>query len=196
MLQGVITALVTPMLNSGEIDWASLNNLIEFQIKSKINGLVVMGTTGEAATLDTDEKLAVIDYVIKNVRGRIPIIVGVNDIATRAALKTVEQLNQIIGIDYLLVVVPMYVKPTQEGIYQHFLQVANKSTKPVILYNVPSRTSSCIDYDTVWKLMAACPNIIGIKDARGDLNSFDLLNSRQKNLDNFAFYSGDDVSST
>lgn len=196
MLQGVITALVTPMHDNGEIDYTSLTNLIEFQIESNVNGLVVVGTTGEAAMLDVREKLAVIHYVIKQVNARVPIFVGVNDIGTKTALQTVEQLNKIAGIDYLLVVVPMYVKPTQAGIYQHFYQIANASTKPVVLYNVPSRTSSSIDYDTVWNLAIACPNIVGIKDATGDLNAYKDLNLLQKKPEGFALYSGDDITAT
>lgn len=192
MLQGVITAMVTPMFLDGRIDWNSLANLVDHQISANVAGLVLSGTTGEAATLSVHEKLELINYTIKYVKGRLPIIVGVNDISTEFALDTISMLNQASGIDYLLVVVPMYVKPTQEGIYQHFLKIAQKSQKPIILYNVPGRTASYISDETVSRLMRASNNIVGIKDASGDVDAYRLLNNRQKYSKDFALYSGDD----
>ena len=193
MLQGVITALATPMLANGEIDFISLTGLVQFQINNGVSGLVIAGTTGESATLSHLEKEAVILHVIGVVAKRVKIIVGISEIATRDALATINKLNQIGGIDYILVLTPAYIKPTQEGLYQHFLALSQASIKPIILYNVPGRTSCNLADDTVLRLASATNNIIGLKDATGDIVRCSyLIKNKPKD---FALYSGDDATS-
>ena len=191
MLQGTITALVTPMLDNGEIDFISLTRLVEFQINNGVSGLVIAGTTGEASTLNAEEKKALISHVISVAAKRVKIIVGVSDIATSNALATIDKLNQIDGIDYILALTPAYIKPTQEGLYQHFMAIANVSSRPIILYNVPGRTQCNLADDTVLRLAEATSNIVGLKDATGDIVRCSYLVKNKP--DNFAIYSGDDA---
>ena len=191
MLQGVITALVTPMLDNGEIDFTSLTKLVEFQINNGVNGLVIAGTTGETATLSHAEKHAVVSHIIDVTAKRVKIIVGVSDIATSNALAAIDKLNQISGIDYILVLTPAYIKPTQEGLYQHFMAIANVSRRPIILYNVPSRTGCNLADDTVLRLATASTNIVGLKDATGDMVRCSYLVKNKP--EEFAIYSGDDT---
>jgi 4-hydroxy-tetrahydrodipicolinate synthase len=191
MLQGTITALVTPMLNTGEVDFNSLTRLVELQITSGVSGLVIAGTTGEASTLSFEEKKAVITHVIDLAAKKVKIIVGMSDIATSSALTTIDKLNKIEGIDYVLVLTPAYIKPTQEGLYQHFMAIATASQRPIILYNVPGRTSCNLADDTAIRLANASTNIVGLKDATGDMVRCSYLVNNKPS--NFALYSGDDA---
>lgn len=190
MLRGVITALVTPMYQDGNIDFDSLTDLVLFQIKNGIDALAIAGSTGEGSLLSVEEKIAIVSHVIKVNNGHSKIIMVFNDIATNFAVDLTKKLNAIAGIDYYMVTAPAYVRPTQEGMYQHFRTVALASTRPLILYNVPSRTSCDLDNDTVWRLDRDCANIVGIKDATGDITRASLL-LKHKSAD-FAVYSGDD----
>ena len=195
-ISGAITALATPMKVDGSLDFLSLEKLIEFQISEGINALVAVGTTGESATVDVKEHLEIIDFFIKISNGRIPIIAGTGANSTKEAIELTEEAR-VLGADAALLVSPYYNKPTQEGLFQHFSEIADTVDLPQIIYNVPSRTASNIEVDTVERLCSN-KNIIGIKDATGDLNIFEDLKrqcSFEINSGNFAIYSGDDETS-
>ena len=196
MISGAITALATPMKVDGSLDFLSLEKLIEFQISEGINALVAVGTTGESATVDVKEHLEIIDFFIKISNGRVPIIAGTGANSTKEAIELTEEAR-VLGADAALLVSPYYNKPTQEGLFQHFSEIADAVDLPQIIYNVPSRTASNIEVDTVERLCSN-KNIIGIKDATGDLNIFEDLKrqcSFEINSGNFAIYSGDDETS-
>ncbi|HLX54721.1 MAG TPA: 4-hydroxy-tetrahydrodipicolinate synthase [Aquella sp.] len=193
MIRGVITAIVTPMNQDGEIDFDSLSNLVEFQIKNGIEGLVVAGSTGEGALLTVDEKIAIVKHVIKINKKRVKVIVAFNDIATSFAVGFTKELNAIAGIDAYLATAPAYTRPTQDGMYQHFKTIALASTRPIILYNIPGRTACDLENQTVLRLAKDHANIVGIKDATGDVTrASGLFVDRPAN---FAVYSGDDKTS-
>ena len=195
-ISGAITALATPMKTDGSLDFLSLEKLIEFQISEGINALVAVGTTGESATVDVKEHLEIINFFVKISNGRVPIIAGTGANSTKEAIELTEEAR-VLGADAALLVSPYYNKPTQEGLFQHFSEIANSVDLPQIIYNVPSRTASNIEVDTV-KRLCSNKNIIGIKDATGDLNIFEDL-KKQCSLEiksgNFAIYSGDDETS-
>ena len=191
MLKGLITAIVTPFTNDNAVDFAALDRLIEYQIAGGASGLVVIGSTGEALALDNEEKLIVVKHVINTVRKRVQIIVGVGFACTKSAANFVEILNNISGINYLLVSTPAYVKPTQEGMYQHCATIAKLSTNPILLYNVPSRTSSNIEDKTILRLANDFTNIVGLKDATGDISRCCYL-VKYKPKD-FMLFTGDDA---
>lgn len=191
MISGAITAIVTPMDNNGKIDYPAFVNLIEFQIKNDILGIVVCGSTGEAATLSVEEKIELVKYAININQNRIKIIMGVSYADTYLACEFIKMLNDIAGIDYILTVTPYYVKPTQEGLYQHFAEIARVSNKPIILYNVPSRTGCNLQDNTTVRLAKDFSNIIGLKDATGDISRVGYLVKNKP--EKFALYSGDDV---
>ena len=195
-ISGAITALATPMKVDGSLDFLSLEKLIDFQISEGINALVAVGTTGESATVDVKEHLEIIDFFIKISNGRVPIIAGTGANSTKEAIELTEEAR-VLGADAALLVSPYYNKPTQEGLFQHFSEIADTVDLPQIIYNVPSRTASNIEVYTVERLCSN-KNIIGIKDATGDLNIFEDLKrqcSFEINSGNFAIYSGDDETS-
>lgn len=193
MLQGVITAIVSPMNNDFSIDYESLTSLIEFQISNGVSALVVIGSTGESALLTDEEKYAIIHHVIAVVKSRVKIIIGIGETATAFAVECTKSLNKINGIDYYMATVPSYVKPTQDGIYQHFATIAKISDRPIILYNVPSRTSCDMADSTTLKLATDFNNIVGLKDATADIaRACYLLKHRPQG---FSIYSGDDATS-
>ena len=195
-ISGAITALATPMKVDGSLDFLSLEKLIEFQISEGINALVAVGTTGESATVDVKEHIEIIDFFIKISKGRVPIIAGTGANSTKEAIELTEEAR-VLGADAALLVSPYYNKPTQEGLFQHFSEIADTVDLPQIIYNVPSRTASNIEVNTVERLCSN-KNIIGIKDATGDLNIFEDLKrqcSFEINSGNFAIYSGDDETS-
>ena len=188
MITGSLVALVTPMHANGEIDWSALKSLVEWHVAEGTHGIVVVGTTGESATLTVDEHCAVIKSVIETVNGRIPVIAGTGANSTREAIE-LTRLAKEAGADACLLVTPYYNKPTQEGLYQHYKAVAEAVAIPQILYNVPGRTGVDMLNSTVARL-AGIPNIVGIKDATGDLvRGQELLNLVG---DKMAVYSGDD----
>ncbi len=190
MVDGVITALVTPMHENGDIDYASLNNLLEQQINSNVAAIVINGSTGESASLTSSEKLELINYVIKQVNNRIKVIVGIGYSGTKIALEFLAQLELIDGIYSYMILTPSYVKPTQEGLYLHFATMAKATNRSIIIYNVPSRTSCNIDDTTVVRLANDYNNIVGIKDATGDIARCTYLLKHKP--DGFKLYSGDD----
>ena len=167
MITGSLVALVTPMHINGEIDWSALKSLVEWHIAEGTHGIVAVGTTGESATLTVDEHCAVIKAVIATVNGRIPVIAGTGANSTREAIELTQSAKDA-GADACLLVTPYYNKPTQEGLYQHYKAVAEAVAIPQILYNVPGRTGVDMHNATVARL-AGIPNIVGIKDATGNL---------------------------
>ena len=195
-IKGSITALVTPMRENGELDYSALEKLINFQIDSGISALVAVGTTGESATIDFKDHIKLIEFFVKTASGRIPIIAGTGANSTDEALHLTKGAKES-GADAALLVSPYYNKPPQEGIYKHHIKIADEIDLPQILYNVPSRTASFIEPETVFKL-SFHKNIIGIKDATGDMkNHSEVLNlcAEEINSGNFCLYSGDDFSS-
>jgi 4-hydroxy-tetrahydrodipicolinate synthase len=189
-IKGSLVAIVTPMHDNGELDLERFNALIDFHVAEGTDGIVVVGTTGESPTVDFDEHHLLIRTAVERAAGRVPIIAGTGANSTREAIDlSIYAKNA--GADASLSVVPYYNKPTQEGLYQHFKAIAEAVDIPQILYNVPSRTVADIANDTVLRL-AQIPNIVGIKDATGDMGrGFDLL---CRVPEDFAVYSGDDVS--
>ena len=196
LIKGSITALVTPMLSNGDLDYSSLESLINLQIDSGISGLVAVGTTGESATVDFDDHIKLIEFFVKIANKRIPIIAGTGANSTDEALHLTQAAAEV-GADAALLVSPYYNKPPQEGIYRHHMKIADEVNIPQILYNVPSRTASFIEPQTISRL-SNHDNILGVKDATGDMKNFDevykLCEKKIKDKD-FFLYSGDDFSS-
>ncbi|MDD2060976.1 4-hydroxy-tetrahydrodipicolinate synthase [Pseudomonas sp. GD03860] len=188
MIAGSMVALVTPMDAQGRLDWDSLSKLVDFHLKNGTHAIVAVGTTGESATLDVDEHIEVIKAVVKQVDGRIPVIAGTGANSTSEAVHLTQNAKDA-GADACLLVVPYYNKPTQEGLYQHFKHIAEAVDIPQILYNVPGRTSCDMQAETVIRL-STVPNIIGIKEATGDLKRAKaILDGVSKD---FIVLSGDD----
>jgi 4-hydroxy-tetrahydrodipicolinate synthase len=195
-IKGSITALVTPMHDNGDLDYNSLEKLINFQIDSGISGLVAVGTTGESATIDFSDHIKLIKFFVESADGRVNIIAGTGANSTEEALLLTKAAKDS-GADAALLVSPYYNKPPQEGIYRHHMKIADEVNLPQILYNVPSRTASFIEPETVLKL-SSHENIIGIKDATGDMqNHKKVLDLCKKEIDSDKFfsYSGDDFTS-
>lgn len=162
-LNGSLVALVTPMLEDGSVDWDNLNRLVEFHLAEGTHGIVPTGTTGESATLEIEEHIRVIESVVKQAGGRAPVIAGTGANATREAI-TWSQMACDVGADACLLVTPYYNRPTQEGLYRHYMAIAEEVNIPQLLYNVPSRTACDLLPETAVRL-AAHPNIVGIKEA-------------------------------
>ncbi|SIS24209.1 dihydrodipicolinate synthase [Aquipseudomonas alcaligenes] len=189
MISGSMVALVTPMDAQGGLDWDALSKLVDFHLQEGTNAIVAVGTTGESATLDVHEHVEVIRRVVDQVAGRIPVIAGTGANSTREAVELTQNAKSV-GADACLLVTPYYNKPTQEGLYQHFRHIAEAVAIPQILYNVPGRTACDMLPETVERL-AKVANIIGIKEATGDLQrAQDILNRVSSD---FLVYSGDDA---
>ncbi len=189
MFTGSIVALVTPMKKDGGIDYKSLHNLVEWHIASGTDGLVVTGTTGESATLTTDEKYELVSKVVEQVAKRIPVIAGTGTASTHHTLELTHNAKTA-GVDAALIVTPYAIKPSQNGLYEHYKLIAEKVTLPIILYNVPGRTACDLLPETV-KRLSKIDNIIGIKEATGKLErAIEIAQLCEKN---FAIYSGDDA---
>src|SRR5262245_60630206 len=165
-IEGCLTALVTPF-RDGNVDFESLAKLVAWQIEQGVDGIVSVGTTGESATLDVDEHVAVIAATVKAARGRVPVVAGAGGNATSEAL-ALTKASEAAGADALLHVTPYYNRPNQDGLFRHFEAIARATKLPIILYNVPSRTACDLITDTVVRL-ADLDNVIGIKDATGNL---------------------------
>ena len=196
LIKGSITALVNPMNEKGNLDYDSLEKLINYQINSGISGLVAVGTTGESATIDFKDHIKLIEFFVKINKGRVHIIAGTGANSTEEALHLTKEAKSA-GADAALLVSPYYNKPPQEGIYYHHMKIADEVEIPQILYNVPTRTASFIEPETVLRL-SSHKNIIGIKDATGDMkNHSEVLKLCKEEIENnnFLLYSGDDFSS-
>ncbi len=189
MIHGSVVALVTPMTASGAIDYAALARLVEYHVSSGTHGIVAVGTTGESPTLDMDEHIGVIAEVVRRVDGRLPVIGGTGANSTSEAIELTRAAADV-GVDACLLVTPYYNKPTQEGLYRHFLAIAEAAPIPNILYNVPGRTACDLVTETTLRL-ALVPNIIGLKDATGSLERATELLSRCPA--DFWLFSGEDA---
>lgn len=188
MLQGSLVALITPMNQDGSIHYEQLRDLIDWHIESGTDGIVAVGTTGESATLSVEEHLSVIEETVKHVNKRVPVIAGTGANNTLEAV-ALSQAAEKAGADFTLSVVPYYNKPSQEGIYQHFKTIAEATSIPMIIYNVPGRTVVSMTNDTILRL-SEIPNIVGVKEASGNVGSnIELINRASKG---FAVLSGDD----
>ena len=194
-LQGSLVALVTPMEADGSLDFDALGGLIEWQIESGTDGIVSVGTTGESATVSVPEHLEIIEKTIEFVDGRVPVIAGTGGNSTQEAVELTQKASEL-GADYVLIVTPYYNKPNQEGLFQHFIKIADTVEIPQILYNVPSRTACDLRPETVIRL-ANHQNIVGIKEALDDSERLSELISISQSISDqkkFLVFSGDDSS--
>lgn len=182
-------AIVTPFHEDGTINYEAFEKLIEYQIASSTDAIIVCGTTGEAATMTEEERLSVIDFAVRKVAGRIPVIAGTGGNCTQSVVEFSKKVQEL-GVSALLVVTPYYNKCTQGGLYAHFSEVASSVLLPVILYNVPSRTGCNLLPETAVKIAENFPNVVGIKEASGNINQITKLCKLSKGkLD---VYSGND----
>jgi 4-hydroxy-tetrahydrodipicolinate synthase len=189
MLQGSLVAIVTPMHQDGSLDLKALRALIDFHVEQGTDGIVIVGTTGESPTVNFDEHCLLIKTAVEQSAGRVPVIAGTGANSTTEAIELTSAAKRL-GVDACLLVAPYYNKPSQEGLYQHFRAVAEAVDIPQILYNVPGRTGCDIVNETVLRLVQL-PNIVGIKDATGNIErGTDLLLRAPAD---FAVYSGDDA---
>jgi 4-hydroxy-tetrahydrodipicolinate synthase len=187
--KGTGVALITPFHDYGTIDFSAFERIIEHVVSKGINYIVALGTTGESVTLSKDEKLAILDFVIETVNKRVPIVAGVGGNNTQEVINTIKSTS-FEGIDAILSVCPYYNKPQQQGIYNHYKAIAGASPVPVILYNVPGRTSSNISAETTLALASDFGNIIGIKEASGNLvQIMEIMKNKPRS---FLVISGDD----
>lgn len=189
MLRGSMVALVTPMQADLSIDYEALEALIQWHIQSGTHGIVAVGTSGESATLSVGEHVDVIRFTVDKVAGRIPVIAGTGANSTAEAIEWTEAARDV-GADACLLVTPYYNKPSQEGLYLHHKAIADAVDIPQLLYNVPGRTAVDLS-DEVSARLATHPNIVGIKDATGDIDR--LKNLKRQVADDFVFLSGDDA---
>jgi 4-hydroxy-tetrahydrodipicolinate synthase len=188
MFTGTYTAIVTPFKN-GQVDEPAFRNLIKFQIDNGVNGIVPTGTTGEAATLDFDEHLRVIQIAVQEARGRCKIVAGTGSNSTQEAVELTQKAEQL-GVDAVLLASPYYNKPTQEGVYRHYKKIAESTELKLMLYNVPSRTGGEIGVDTCARLARECANIVSIKEAGGSAERVSAL--KMVLPPEFTILSGDD----
>lgn len=189
MLKGSVVALVTPFDKQGQIDEGKLKFLINWHIENSTDAILICGTTGESATLTHTEHRKLIDFTVEEVKHRIPVVAGCGSNSTQEALDLVRHAKKS-GADYALVITPYYNKPTQEGLYRHFKTIADEVSIPIIIYNVPSRTGSNILPATVVRLYRDCKNIIGIKEASGNLDQ--ITNLMALVDEKFMLFSGSD----
>lgn len=188
-LRGMGVALVTPFDEEGNVDFEALVKLVDYQLENGTDFLCVLGTTAETPTLSKEEKDQVKRCVIERVNGRVPILLGVGSNNTQAVVETVKN-EDMTGVDALLVVVPYYNKPSQEGIYQHYKAVAEATTLPIVLYNVPGRTGVNMTAETTLRLARDFENIVAIKEASGNITQMDeILKNKPEGFD---LISGDD----
>ncbi len=189
VLQGSLVALITPMTTSGEVDWASLDGLIDWHIESGTHGIVPVGTTGESATLTPKEHIEVVAQTVQRVDGRVPVIAGTGANATAEAIEYAREA-QAAGADFHLSVTPYYNKPPQDGLYAHFAAIAEVVDLPMVLYNVPPRTAVDMQASTVARLAELDP-IVAIKEACGDADRVKEI--RALVPDDFICLSGEDA---
>jgi 4-hydroxy-tetrahydrodipicolinate synthase len=184
----VVTAMVTPFDNKGNIDFAKTTQLVNYLIDNGTDSLVVAGTTGESPTLTTEEKVALFRHVVSVVNGRVPVIAGTGSNNTRASVDLTKRAEEA-GVDAIMLVAPYYNKPNQEGLYQHFKAIAESTSLPVMLYNIPGRSVVNMAVDTIVRL-SKIPNVIAVKDASGNLDAMTEIIANTD--DQFMLYSGDD----
>ncbi|MBY0123364.1 4-hydroxy-tetrahydrodipicolinate synthase [Bacillus sp. S/N-304-OC-R1] len=184
----VLTAMVTPFDHNGEVDFEAARHLVNHLIANGSDGLVVAGTTGESPTLTEEEKVALFKFVVEVVGGRVPVIAGTGSNNTRASISLTKKAEEA-GVDGIMLVTPYYNKPSQEGMYQHFKAIAESTSLPVMLYNIPGRSAVNMAVETVVRL-SEIENIVAIKEASGDLDAMAQIISGTP--ENFSLYSGDD----
>ena len=189
-LQGSLVALVTPLLKNGDVDYESLSNLLDWHIDNETDGIVSVGTTGESATLNVKEHIDVIDYSVKYVQNRIPVIAGTGANSTDEAVELSLEAK-LKGADYVLLVTPYYNKPNQKGLLAHYEKIANNVDIKQILYNVPSRTACDLQPETV-SILSKHKNIVGLKEAVDDIERIKEIVKISNNSSDFAILSGDD----
>lgn len=192
MIRGSIVALITPMLANGEVDYQTLEKLVEFHVQAGTDGIVAVGTTGESATLPVDEHVKVVETVVKTANKRVKVIAGNGANSTSEAVELTERMSQIAGVDAFLCVTPYYNKPSQRGLIKHFEAIANSSDIPQILYNVPGRTAVDMLPAAVAEL-SLHEKIIGIKEATGSIDRLHEIKALVS--DDFSLLSGDDETS-
>jgi 4-hydroxy-tetrahydrodipicolinate synthase len=185
----ILTAMITPFDHNGEVDFNATKNLVNYLIANGSDGLVINGTTGESPTLTTDEKVDLFKYVVQIVNGRVPVIAGTGSNNTKASIQ-LTSLAEAAGVDGIMLVAPYYNKPSQEGMYQHFKAIAETTSLPVMLYNIPGRSSVNMSVETIVRL-SHIDNIVSIKEASGDLDAMAEIISKTPN--DFSVYSGDDA---
>ena len=190
VLQGSLVALVTPLLKNGDVDYESLSNLLDWHIENATDGIVSVGTTGESATLNVKEHIEVIDYTVKYVQNRIPVIAGTGANSTAEAVELSLEAK-LKGADYVLLVTPYYNKPNQKGLLAHYEKIANSVDIKQILYNVPSRTACDLQPETV-SILSKHKNIVGLKEAVDDIERIKEIVKISNNSSDFAILSGDD----
>ncbi len=184
----IVTAMVTPFDHKGNIDFAKTTKLVDYLLENGTDSLVVAGTTGESPTLTTEEKVALFRHVVSVVNGRVPVIAGTGSNNTHASIELTKKAEEA-GVDAVMLVAPYYNKPNQEGLYQHFKAIAESTSLPVMLYNIPGRSVVNMSVDTVVRL-SEIPNIVAIKDASGNLDTMTEIIARTR--EDFLLYSGDD----
>ncbi|WP_299088791.1 4-hydroxy-tetrahydrodipicolinate synthase [uncultured Metabacillus sp.] len=184
----VLTAMVTPFDQNGEVDFNATEQLVNYLIENGTDGLVITGTTGESPTLTTEEKVEFFKFVVKVVNKKVPVIAGTGSNNTKASI-SLTRLAEEAGVDGIMLVTPYYNKPSQEGLYQHFKAIAEATSLPVMLYNIPGRSVVNLSVDTIVHL-SNIDNIVSIKEASGDLDAMAEIIS--KTPENFTLYSGDD----
>ena len=190
MFKGVGVALVTPFQSNGQVDFTALQRLVEHQINNGTDYLVVQGTTGESATLSSDEKKAVLEFIIEINAKRLPIVLGIGGNNTLAVVEGIKSA-ELKDVDGILSVSPYYNKPSQEGIYLHYKTISAATSKPIILYNVPGRTMSNVLAQTTLRIARDCKNIVAVKEASGNLEQvMEIINNKP---DGFVVLSGDDA---
>lgn len=187
-LGNVLTAMVTPFDHKGNIDFNKTTKLIEYLIKNGSDGLVIAGTTGESPTLTKEEKIALYKHVVKVVEKRVPVIAGTGSNNTHASIELTKQAEDA-GVDAVMLVAPYYNKPNQQGLYLHFKSIAEATSLPVMLYNIPGRSIVNMSVETIVRL-SEIPNIICVKDASGDLDQMTEIIT--KTNEDFKVYSGED----
>ena len=190
VLQGSLVALVTPLLKNGDVDYESLSSLLDWHIANETDGIVSVGTTGESATLNVKEHIEVIDYTVKYVQNRIPVIAGTGANSTDEAIELSLEAK-LKGADYVLLVTPYYNKPNQKGLLAHYEKIANNVNIKQILYNVPSRTACDLKPETI-SILSKHKNIVGLKEAVDDIERIKELVKISNNSTDFIILSGDD----
>ncbi len=184
----LLTAMVTPFDQNGEVDFNATRNLVDYLIENGTDGIVVAGTTGESPTLSSEEKVALFQFVVNVVNGRVPVIAGTGSNNTRASISLTKQAEEA-GVDGIMLVAPYYNKPSQEGMYQHFKAIAESTSLPIMIYNIPGRCAVNISAETIVRL-SQLPNIVAVKEASGNLDAMAEIISQTPS--DFSLYSGDD----
>ncbi|MGZ3866800.1 MAG: 4-hydroxy-tetrahydrodipicolinate synthase [Bacteroidia bacterium] len=189
LLRGTGVAIITPFTKSGNVDFAGLSKTVNHIIKGKCEYIVVLGTTGETATLSVEEKMQVVSHIVKENKKRVPLVLGIGGNNTQEVIEIIKQ-NDLSDFVAILSVSPYYNKPSQRGIYEHYKAIAQSTKKPIILYNVPGRTSSNMLADTTLKLARDFKNIVAVKEASGNMEQcMTIINNKPKD---FLVISGDD----